>query len=104
MTDIIALLIVISFLILLFVGVFKIFKFIAKKEKNQENTPIDGITILVRFVGIFLAMAFEYFKQELKKEGIYVGGLINAGAYMFFCYLVIWYRHKPKTINKEQKD
>ena len=73
-----------------------------KKDEQKEEMPIDGITIIVRFIGLFLAMAYEYFKQELKKEGLYIGGFINAGAYMFFVYLVVWYRHKPKTINKEK--
>ena len=82
--------------------IFLLIKSFFKKGKQKEETPVDDITILIRFIGLFLAMAYEYFKQELKKEGLYVGGLINIGAYMFFCYLITWSRHKPKTINKEQ--
>lgn len=72
--------------------------FLYKWEKKHENDPIDGYTIITRIVCVALAL----FYQHLKSNGLYFGILINGFIYITLGYFIVFYRHKPKTINKEK--
>ena len=73
--------------------------FLYKWEKKHENDPIDGYTIIARIVCVALFL----FYQHIKSNGLYFGLLINGFIYVVLGYFIVFYRHKPKTINKEQE-